>query len=246
MKKMLILSLTLLYTIIGCSNEKPETEMNIPDGTQKIEVVEHMNGGGYTFMKGTETGKDVWIAVREMPVEVGDVYYYASSMEMKNFESKSLNKTFESIFFVDNISKSPQSNGKMGNNSAMPGMASSAEGHTKPKVEASAEIKVTPLADGLTVEMVNKDKASLAGKTVKLKGKVTKYNGGIMNRNWLHIQDGTSFGKSIDITVTSDQSAKVGETVVIEGTVTVDKDFGAGYFYDVIIENAKITVEKEI
>jgi hypothetical protein len=246
MKKILILSLAILYTIIGCSSENPETEMKIPEGTQKIEVVEHLNGGGYTFMKGTETGKDVWIAVREMPVEVGDVYYYASSMEMKNFESKSLNKTFESIFFVDNISKSPQSNGNMGNNSAMPGMASSADGHTKPKVEASAEIKVTPLADGLTVEAVNKDKASLAGKTVKLKGVVTKYNGGIMNRNWLHIQDGTSFSKSIDITVTSDQSAKVGETVIIEGIVTIDKDFGAGYFYDVIIENAKITLESEI
>ena len=119
------------------------------------------------------------------------------------------------------------------------------DGHTKPKVEA-ADIKVTPLEGGLTVEAVNKDKVNLAGKTVKVKGVVTKYNGGIMNRNWIHLQDGTKFGESVDITVTSDQPVKVGDTIVIEGTVALDKDFGAGYFYDIIIENAKITVDKAI
>ena len=50
----------------------------------------------------------------------------------------------------------------------------------------------------------------------------------------------------MDITVTSDQTAKVGDIVIIEGTLTVDKDFGAGYFYDVIVENAKVTEENNI
>ncbi|MCB9248235.1 MAG: hypothetical protein H6613_06675 [Ignavibacteriales bacterium] len=62
----------------------------------------------------------------------------------------------------------------------------------------------------------------------------------------IHLQDGTKFGESVDITVTSDQPVKVGDTIVIEGTVALDKDFGAGYFYDVIVENAKITVDKAI
>ncbi len=245
MKKILAYILVLLVGIIGCSNDEPKTEAMANDGSRKIEVVEHMDGGGYTFLKANENGNEVWVAIRSMPVEVGDVYYFTTAMEMKNFESKSLNKTFESILFVDNVSKTPPS-ACMVISSGMPGMAGSSNVIGTPKVEANPNIKITPLADGYSIEAVNKDKSSLAGRTVKVKGVVTKYNASIMNRNWLHIQDGTSFGDYIDITVTSDQTAKVGDTIIIEGTVAVDKDFGAGYLYDVIVENASIVIEKEI
>jgi len=241
MKYISIISLALLFTFIGCNSEKTETV--VPDGTRKIEVAEYLDGGGYTFIKANENGKELWLAVTQMKVEVGDVLYFLSAMEMSNFESKTLNKTFETILFVDKIYSSPPSSGAMGNNS---GMVSSADGHTKPKVEAATEIKVTPLAGGLTVEAVNKDRVSLAGKKVKVRGVVTKFNGGIMGRNWLHIQDGTSFGENVDLTVTTDKPAKVGDKIVIEGTVAVDKDFGAGYFYEVLIVDAAITVDKEI
>ncbi|MCB0747101.1 MAG: DNA-binding protein [Ignavibacteriae bacterium] len=239
MKKHILIFFAALLLIWGCSNDKKETEETVPAGMNKITVVEHMNGGGYTFLKGEKDGNELWVAIREMPVETGETYYFKDAMEMKNFESKSLNKTFASILFVSDITKNAEAP-----KTAMPGMAAP-DGHTKPKVEA-ADIKVTPLEGGLTVEAVNKDKVNLAGKIVKVKGVVTKYNGGIMNRNWIHLQDGTKFGESVDITVTSDQPVKVGDTIVIEGTVALDKDFGAGYFYDVIVENAKITVDKAI
>lgn len=247
MKNIFIIGLVLLIAFIGCNSEKTETEneTTVPDGTRKIEVVEHLNGGGYTFLKANENGNEIWVAVREMPVEVGDVFYFTEGMVMTNFESKSLNKTFDSILFVDNVSKTPPS-AKMGNSSGMPGMMPGSDGHTKPEVKAAGEINVEPLADGITIETVNKDKASLDGKTVKIRGVVTKYNGGIMGRNWIHIQDGTSFGEAIDVTVTSDNSTKVGETVVIEGKVVVDKDFGAGYFYDVLVIDATVTPDQAI
>ena len=215
------------------------------DPNRKVEVVENMTGGGYTFLKCDENGKEVWVAIREMPVKNGDVFYFTEAMEMKNFESKSINKTFESILFVNTISKVPfEANGAP--HGSMPGMIPGADGHTKPKVEAASDIKIAPIDGGMTVEAVNRDKASLAGKIVKVKGKVTKYNGGIMNRNWIHIQDGTSHEGSVDITVTSNQAVKVGDVIIIEGTVAVDKDFGAGYFYDIIVENAKISAEENI
>jgi len=248
MKKLVIYSAILIITLIGCGTGEKESEVktDTTDGTRKIEVVESMKGGGYTFVKGKEAGNEIWIAVREMPVSAGEVLYFTSAMEMKNFESKSLNKTFENILFVDQVSKTPESNTSTGEKPTMPGMVPSSGGHGKPEVKAANEINISPLADGMTVETVNRDKKSLAGKTVKVRGVVTKYNGGIMNRNWIHIQDGTTSGQAVDLTVTSEESAKVGQTVVIEGTVTVDKDFGAGYFYEVIVENAKISVEKEI
>ena len=243
MKQLVITAIAILFLIIGCNSEQKEVVTDLPEGTRKIEVVEHMNGGGYTFIKANENGNELWVAIREMPVEVGNVFYFTDAMVMNDFESKSLNKTFESILFVDKVSKTPAQGNAM-NNSGMPGMASP-DGHTKPKVEAKSDIKVKPLSDGMTVEAVNKEKSSLSGKTVKVKGVVTKYNGGIMNRNWIHIQDGTGSGETADLTITSDQPVKVGDTIVIEGTVTTDKDFGAGYFYEVIVENAKITIEEK-
>ena len=72
---------------------------------------------------------------------------------------------------------------------------------------------------------------------------MVKFNANILGTNWIHIQDGTGEKGMNDLTVTSSQRVKVGDTVVIRGRVTVEKDFGAGYKYDVIVENATVTVE---
>ena len=84
------------------------------------------------------------------------------------------------------------------------------------------------------------NKSEYAGKEVKLKGTVVKYNAGIMGKNWIHIQDGTANGTENDLTVTTEMSAKVGDIIIIEGVITLDKDFGAGYFYKIIVEEGKI------
>ncbi len=95
-----------------------------------------------------------------------------------------------------------------------------------------------------SVEALNTEKASLGGKTVTFKGKVVKVNNNVMNKNFLHVQDGTGKEGTNDVTVTSSQTAKVGETVTVVGKVVLDRDFGAGYMYPLIIEDASITVEK--
>jgi len=103
--------------------------------------------------------------------------------------------------------------------------------------------KIVKLKDGKTVQEIYQEKTKLKGKRVALRGKVVKYNGAIMGKNWLHLRDGTGKEPANDLTVTTQTKAKVGDTVVVEGTVTLDKDFGAGYKYDVIIEDAKVKVE---
>jgi hypothetical protein len=97
--------------------------------------------------------------------------------------------------------------------------------------------------NGKTVADIVTGRAKLSGKTVVVRGKVVKYNGGIMNKNWLHIRDGSGQEGSNDLTVTTDMDAKVGDTVLVKGPVVTDRDFGAGYKYDVIIENAEVVVE---
>ena len=66
-----------------------------------------------------------------------------------------------------------------------------------------------------------------------------------MGKNWLHIRDGSgSADKSDnDLTVTTSTPAKLGDTVLVTGLVSLNKDFGAGYKYTVILDDAKVTVE---
>ncbi|MCF8210120.1 MAG: hypothetical protein K9K38_12060 [Rhodoferax sp.] len=95
-----------------------------------------------------------------------------------------------------------------------------------------------------TIEAVYKDKTKLDGKQITVKGKVVKVNNGIMGRNFLHIQDGTGGKDNNDLSVTSTQTAKVGDSVTVVGKVTLNKDFGAGYTYPLIVEEATVTASK--
>lgn len=237
-RQFIFLGLILAFILLGCDNSNNDAETKLPEGVHKITVTEHMNAAGYTYIKADDNGKQYWIAVTEMPVEKGDVFYFSKAIEMKNFTSKTLNKKFDSILFVDDISKKPNVEAP-----STPKIMGSPHQTTPPV--ATGSLNVEPLKDGNTIASIYKNKADLKNKVIKVRGVITKYNANIMNRNWIHIQDGSSFGNHADITVTTSQPAAVGETIVVQGRLTTDKDFGAGYRYDAIIENAKITVEKK-
>lgn len=93
----------------------------------------------------------------------------------------------------------------------------------------------------MTVEALYAKKASLDGHQVQLHGKVVKVNNAIMNRNFLHLRDGTGTEGSNDLTITSQDTAEVGDEVTVTGIITVDKDFGAGYTYPILMEKASVT-----
>ena len=85
----------------------------------------------------------------------------------------------------------------------------------------------------------------LAGNEITLRGKVVKYNPGILGWNFIHIQDGSGDAAegNNDLIVTTKASTAVGETIVLTGNIVLDKDFGAGYSYPVLLEDARITTE---
>lgn len=95
-----------------------------------------------------------------------------------------------------------------------------------------------------TVATLNQDRTALAGQTVSVQGKVVKVTNGVMGRNFLHLQDGTGDATNNDLVVTSKQTAKVGDLVIISGVVVVNRDFGSGYTYPLLIEEASITPKK--
>ena len=94
---------------------------------------------------------------------------------------------------------------------------------------------------GHTVAELYANKGELAGKSVTVRGRVVKFTAAVMGKNWIHIQDGSS--ETTDLTVTTAAVAKLGDTVVASGVLVVDRDFGAGYRYDIIIEDATVSVE---
>ncbi len=130
--------------------------------------------------------------------------------------------------------------------SAAPGAAAHAaagQGTPKPTDVKVEKVPKASGADARTVAELHAQKAALKEKTVSLRGKVVKFNAQIMGKNWLHLQDGSGDPKigTHDITVTSADTVKVGDLVTVRGTVRLKKDFGAGYAYEVIVEDAKVS-----
>ena len=228
MRKLLVLPLLLAFILISCDSGNKPAE-NLPAGYHGVVVKEVLNVEKYSYMRVEENDKEFWIAATRMDVKEGDVLYFSKSMEMKNFTGKDLNRTFDSILFVEDLSKTVAQQPKVIE-------------HPKVNNTPREQLTVEPLKNGSTIEQIYAKKAELAGKTVRVRGMVTKYNPGIMNMNGIHIQDGT--GKEhFDLAVTSKDTAEKGKLVVVEGIVTLNKDFGSGYSYDLIIENAKVKVE---
>lgn len=100
-------------------------------------------------------------------------------------------------------------------------------------------ITVVPCKDCIKISELLANKKTYSGKTVKVTGQVTKYNPEIMGKNWVHIQDGSEFQGGFDLTITTDQRVTVGSTITFEGTIVLDKDFGYGYFYTVMMEGGR-------
>jgi len=102
-----------------------------------------------------------------------------------------------------------------------------------------ANVRVEPCEGCVKISDLLSKKKSYSGKVIKVKGQVTKYNPGIMGKNWVHIQDGSEFEGGFDLTITTDKPTTVGETVTFEGKIILDKDFGYGYYYAVLMEDGK-------
>lgn len=100
-------------------------------------------------------------------------------------------------------------------------------------------VAVEPCKECITISNLLANKKTYSGKVIRVKGQVTKYNPEIMGKNWVHIQDGSEFEGGYDLTVTTDKEVKVGETITFEGKIVLDKDFGYGYFYNVLMEEGK-------
>lgn len=91
-----------------------------------------------------------------------------------------------------------------------------------------------------TVAAVHQEMADLSGKPIQVSGKVVKVNNGIMGRNFVHVRDGSGEQGTNNLIITSKDTAVVGDEVVVTGVVTLNRDFGMGYMYPLLVEEATI------
>ncbi len=216
-----------------CPEQKNETDQQlINSGMHEGVLQEAIQTNSYTYLRLRENNNDVWLAVPKMQAELGKTYYYEGGMKMENFHSKELGRDFDKVIFLEKVAQSPDDLKKSEPTTDYTSNVKSSIVKTETKIE--------PVQDGITVAELFANKEKYAGKTVKIRGKITKYNKAIMKKNWIHIQDGTEYNGKFDVVATSKQEFKVGDVVTIEGTVTLNKDFGYGYSYEILIENAVI------
>lgn len=120
------------------------------------------------------------------------------------------------------------------------------EAHPAAKPSAAVDVSgISAPAGGVTVAELFAQKDALAGTKVVVRGKVVKVAAAIMDRDWVHVRDGSGEDGKNDLTVTtkSQPRARVGDTVLVTGIVTTNKDLGMGYKYDVIIEDGEVKIE---
>jgi len=229
-------------------------------------VLETMNAAGYTYVNlETESGP-LWVALPESEVKVGDRLSVIPGMEMKDFHSNALDKSFPRIFFSPGIVGSPELNPhktaetskkETGNDPFAAAIAAERQGGESQQIQPNQssggsmgavvpfkEIKVEKAdgENGFTVAEIFAQAKELDGQTVRIRAQVVKYSANIMGRNWLHVQDGSGdpMENTHDLVVTTNEEVQSPDIVIIEGKLTADKDFGAGYKYVVIIEDGTI------
>ncbi|PHX85701.1 MAG: hypothetical protein CK538_05840 [Opitutia bacterium] len=208
-------------------------------------VVETMNAASYTYVLIDTGTKKSWAAAPQFAVKVGDTVAIADAMPMQNYQSKTLNRTFDVVYFTGNISvngapAAPSTTAPI----PAPTTATLPSGRsTMPAKTAPDLTGIKRAENGQTVAEVITGKTKFAGKPVAIRARVVKYNAQILGKNWLHIQDGSGAPGTNDLTVTTAVTVKVGDLVLVTGKLGIDRDFGSGYKYPLIIEDASVVVQ---
>jgi len=218
-------------------------------GAFKGKVLETKDVGGYTYVRLDDGSKDgLWAAVPKAELKVGEEITLKGGAVMTNFTSKTLNKTFDKIIFAGGVLRGDQAAAGDFASAAASGTGATGmtSGGSAGSIVPFADLKIAKAqgSDAYTVGELFDKRKELNNKAITVRGKVVKISRNIMGKNWIHIQDGTGdpTKNTHDLVVTtSDNTAVKGDTVTVKGTVEADKDFGAGYKYDVIIEKASVS-----
>jgi len=227
-----------IFDLDGTSSEAPATSNsgNFTDDLHKVTVNEVIPAERYVYLNVTENGNAFWIATRKQDITKGATYFYRGGLLKTNFESKEHNRIFERIFLVSNLVPEKHG-GAMGGSSNPMNTEQNANTIQKELIPTHTE-KDVPFQGRLSIAELVAHPEKYEGKSVQLSGTCVKINPNIMNRNWIHLKDGTM--DDYDLVITSSTFIPEGSKVTLRGMVSRNRDFGAGYTYSLIVENAQL------
>lgn len=209
-------------------------------GALRGKVLETLESGGYSYLRLATASGEIWAAVPRSAVAAGAEVGIANPIPMDGFESKTLKRTFDRIVFGTLAGQQSESETslKMPMDSNHAGVIRQLQGEAHQPAAANPAIKVDRAAGpaGHTVAELYAGKSALKDQQVMVRGQVVKSSANILGRNWLHLQDGSGG----DLVVTTRDAAAVGEVVLVSGTLRLERDFGAGYRYDLLVEDARL------
>jgi len=225
-----------IFSESSIAESSTQVDFNKPftEGIHKVVINEVLPAAKYVYLNVNEGDKQFWIATGKKEIKVGETYYYKGGLLKTNYESKEHNRVFETVYLVTNLVAE-----RHGNNANNLNVSSSNSNQTvSTNVNSSTNIaidKVVLQKGSIKIAELLKDPKKYEGKTIQLTGICAKVNAGIMDRNWIHIKDGSQ--DDYDLVITSDSFVPEGKTFTMKAVVTLNKDFGAGYVYDLVLEN---------
>lgn len=225
MRSLLIAGLFLI--VAGCGR-------NSSDVFTTVKVKEVEQAGSYTYLLVKGKGPEYWVAVPSMTVSPGETYRYQGGMLMKDFYSKELDRTFDEVMFLDALFAGTSSSTQ----ESMEQQESQGVQYERMMTIEKSDVVVEAGEETITISELYAHPGTYEGKSIRVKGEVTKFNASIMERNWVHIQDGTEYDGKFDLTATSLESFEVGMTVILEGILVLNRDFGYGYSYEILLEES--------
>ncbi|MFZ4394003.1 MAG: nucleotide-binding protein [Kiritimatiellia bacterium] len=212
-------------------------------------VLEVTNASRYTYVQVDTGTQKIWAAGPKVAVKVGDRVSFTGGMPNKNFFSPTLKKNFDELFFVDAITLAgskpvmPVGHGARMAGGSMPDMPAGHGAMMAGGAGKATNTVIEPIqtpAGGKTVAEIWAGKDALTGKQVVVRAKVVKAVHNIMGRSFLHLRDGTGREGMNDLSATTTNEVRTGMIVTLSGMLVTDKDFGSGYKYDVILEDAVV------
>lgn len=216
---------------------KINTSESFKSDLHTVTVNEILKASRYLYINVTENDEQFWVATREMNIEIGKTYYYKGGLLKTNYENKEFNRVFEKIYLISGNLVEVNHSKNSGLIDSKISNSKKIETYQKPKT-IKTPIKKIEVKGSIKISELVKNRSKYEGKTIQVSGLCVKSNANIMNKNWIHIKDGSM--DEYDLVITSDTFVPESTIITVKAKVTLNKDFGAGYKYDLILENGTI------
>ena len=210
-------------------NEKEAPES--PNSEHHVHLIDTLQSSRYSYLKVRENDKEFWLATMRANFIIGEDYVFEKGLYKTDYYSTQFDRSFDEIYLVSDLRPAFSD----GQKNALDKMFDSKPAQSAPSISSEEDLE---REGSLKIAELIQNAEQYVGKSVQITAKVTKINANIMDRHWLHLKDG-SFD-NFDLVATSQTAVPAGHIVTIKATLNRDVDFGAGYSYDLILENAEV------